>query len=153
MKTKVLKIIVKLYLYFIVFTLSFFSNAQTSGESKGFEPRSIDTTLNVTQKRTPTPLKLVQEKTSSSNSSYPITYSKKPGENQIILDKAFYQKELIRIDQHIKAIDNKCAYINSNPEEKIKAQESGWFEKMSSTRTRLTEEREITVQKINSLNK
>lgn len=40
-------------------------------------------------------------------------------------------------DQQIKAIQSKMEYVNNNPEEKKKAEESGWFDQMNQTIIRL----------------
>ena len=86
---------------FIALTLSSLAFAQTSKENKQYQERSIDTSRTVTQKSTPTKLTLEQENPAQNNNEYPITYSKKSGDAQIVLDKSYYEKELIRIDQHI----------------------------------------------------
>ena len=137
---------------FIALTLSSLAFAQTSKEIKQYQERSIDTSRTVTQKSTPTKLTLEQENPAQNNTEYPITYSKKSGEAQIVLDKSYYEKELIRIDQHIKAIDGKIAFVNSKPEEKSKALASGWFESMAANRSELIEDREATLKKIESFN-
>jgi hypothetical protein len=137
---------------FIALTLSSIAYAQTSKENKQYQERSIDTSRTVTQKSTPTKLTLEQENPAKNNNGYPITYSKKSGEAQIVLDKSYYEKELIRIDQHIKAIDTKIAYVNNIAEEKSKAQASGWFENMEANRSKLIEDRKATMEKIKSFN-
>ncbi len=137
---------------YIVLIFSSLANAQTSKDNKQFQERSIDTSRAVTQKSTPTKLTLEQQNPAQNNTEYPITYSKKSGEAQIVLDKSYYEKELIRIDQHIKAIDGKIAFVNSKPEEKSKALASGWFESMAANRSELIEDRETTLKKIESFN-
>jgi hypothetical protein len=135
---------------YIVLIFSSLANAQTPKDNKQFQERSIDTSRTVTQKSTPTKLTLEQQNPAQNNTEYPITYSKKSGEEQIVLDQLYYEKELIRIDQHIKAIDGKIAFVNSKPEEKSKAQASGWFENMTANRSKLIEDREATLKKIES---
>lgn len=137
---------------FIALTLSSLAFAQTSKENKQYQERSIDTSRTVTQKSTPTKLTLEQENPAQNNTEYPITYSKKSGEAQIVLDKSYYEKELIRIDQHIAAIDLKVSSIRSDQNEKEKAESQGWFDQMNSTREELKAERAQILVKIKSFN-
>ena len=137
---------------FIALTLSSIAYAQTSKENKQYQERSIDTSRTVTQKSTPTKLTLEQENPAKNTNGYPITYSKKSGEAQIVLDKSYYEKELIRIDQHIAAIDLKVSSISSDQNEKEKAESQGWFDQMNSTREELKAEREQILLKLKSFN-
>ena len=137
---------------FIALTLSSLAYAQTSKENKQYQERSIDTSRTVTQKSTPTKLTLDQENPAKNTNGYPITYSKKSGEAQIVLDKSYYEKELIRIDQHIAAIDLKVSSISSDQNEKEKAESQGWFDQMNSTREELKAERAQILVKIKSFN-
>ena len=137
---------------FIALTLSSLAFAQTSKEIKQYQERSIDTSRTVTQKSTPTKLTLEQENPAQNNTEYPITYSKKSGEAQIVLDKSYYEKELIRIDQHIAAIDIKISTVNSDQNENEKAQSQGWFDQITRTREELTAERAQILVKIKSFN-
>jgi hypothetical protein len=137
---------------FIALTLSSIAYAQTSKENKQYQERSIDTSRTVTQKSTPTKLTLDQENPAKNTNGYPITYSKKSGEAQIVLDKSYYEKELIRIDQHIAAIDLKVSSISSDQNEKEKAESQGWFDQMNSTREELKAERAQILVKIKSFN-
>ena len=137
---------------FIALTLSSIAYAQTSKENKQYQERSIDTSRTVTQKSTPTKLTLDQENPAKNTNGYPITYSKKSGEAQIVLDKSYYEKELIRIDQHIAAIDLKVSSISSDQNEKEKAESQGWFDQMNSTMEELKAERAQILVKIKSFN-
>lgn len=59
-----------------------------------------------------------------------VSITKKKGQSQVVHNKAFFESELVRIDNHINAINTKIAYVNQNEEERLKAIESGWFEDM-----------------------
>lgn len=65
-------------------------------------------------------------------------------------DKAYYQEKLAELDELVQAIDVKVDYVNSNPEERTKATENGWFRDMETTKERLRNERVELVRKIES---
>ncbi|MBC9811673.1 hypothetical protein H9Y05_04210 [Crocinitomicaceae bacterium CZZ-1] len=65
-------------------------------------------------------------------------------------DKAYYQEKLAELDELVQAIDVKVDYVNSNPEERAKATENGWFRDMETTKERLRNERVELVRKIES---
>lgn len=47
-----------------------------------------------------------------------------------VIDSASILKKIAIIDDHINAINIKTQHINSNPEEKIQAENAGWFTQM-----------------------
>lgn len=59
-----------------------------------------------------------------------VSITKKKGQPQVVHNKAYYEGELLRIDNHINAINAKIAAVNLDEVEKTKANESGWFEDM-----------------------
>lgn len=59
-----------------------------------------------------------------------VSITKKKGQPQVVHNKAYFEGELLRIDNHINAINAKIASVNLDEEEKAKAIESGWFEDM-----------------------
>ena len=82
------------------------------------------------------------KQSSSSGQDYPITISRKSGEDQIVHDEAYLIKKIDGIESHIQAIDKKVEYINSDPERKEKAESEGWFMQMSGTRSKLISEKQ-----------
>lgn len=74
-------------------------------------------------------------KKSSSNTT--TTISIRAGESQVIHNSAYYQSEIDKIDAQIASINTKISYVNSNPEEKEIAINSGWFEDMSNIKSQL----------------
>ena len=77
------------------------------------------------------------------------TISKRAGEPQVVHDENYYSLEIAKIDQHISAIEQKTAYINSIPEEKSLAENNGWFIQMANVKTQLMEKRKVLVTKLN----
>jgi hypothetical protein len=47
------------------------------------------------------------------------------------------QKKINQIDGHLQAIETKRAYILSSPEQTAIAEESGWFDSMTTTENQL----------------
>ena len=84
---------------------------------------------------------------------YPMTISKRVGEEQVVHDKEYLTKEISRIENHIKAIDIKVEGISSDSSKKIKAENDGWFEQMSKIKVSLTEEKIKLQQELKSFNK
>jgi hypothetical protein len=82
---------------------------------------------------------------------YPLTISKKKGQDQIVHDEIFLKKELERIDKHQKAIDTKITYISSDSLEKKKAENEGWFEQMAKIKASLEEEKKVIMKELDSL--
>ena len=41
------------------------------------------------------------------------------------------------IDNNLSTIDQKIAFVNGNPQEKLKAQLNGWFQQMDEIKTQL----------------
>lgn len=75
------------------------------------------------------------------------TYSIKAGEQQVLHDKNYYQQRVKTINNQIEAIEIKMEHIQSNPSEKEKAIQSGWFDEMKNTIQLLKEEKEEIVTK------
>lgn len=59
-----------------------------------------------------------------------VSITKKKGQPQVVHNKAYFEGELVRIDNHINAINAKIETVNQNEEERLSAIESGWFEDM-----------------------
>ena len=68
---------------------------------------------------------------------YPLTISKKAGEEQVVHDEQYLTKEIARVDNHIKAIDFKVENISSDPTKKSKAEQDGWFIQMNDIKVSL----------------
>lgn len=80
---------------------------------------------------------------------YPLTISKKAGEEQIIHDKEYLSKEITRINNHITAIDFKVENVSTDEKKKVKAEEDGWFEQMKVIRSSLVQERTKLEKELN----
>lgn len=96
-----------------------------------------------------------ENSTNSSNSSQvnqqsEQTYSVDRYGVQRTHDKTYYQEKLVELDELVQAINVKVDYVNSNPEERAKATENGWFQDMEVTKERLRNERVELTQKIES---
>lgn len=86
------------------------------------------------------------ENSSNSNSpSYPISYTVDASGNQETMDKAYYEKQLVGVNDLIEAIDYKVNFVKNNPEENAKALNSGWFEQMKRSRLN-AEKRKLEIQ-------
>ena len=92
----------------------------------------------------------LSDSTASTNSSksvvkepvrYPLTISKKAGEEQVIHDEEYLKKEISRINNHIKAIDFKVENVSSDETKKAKAESDGWFDQMKNTKVSLEQKR------------
>lgn len=92
----------------------------------------------------------LSDSTASKNSSksvvkepvrYPLTISKKAGEEQVVHDEEYLKKEISRINNHIKAIDFKVENVSSDETKKAKAQSDGWFDQMKNTKVSLEQKR------------
>jgi hypothetical protein len=80
---------------------------------------------------------------------YPITISKKAGEEQIVHDKEYLSKEITRINNHILAIDFKVENVSADEKKKVKAEEDGWFEQMKVIRSSLVQDRTKLEEELN----
>lgn len=49
------------------------------------------------------------------------------------------------IDQHLNSIQIKWDWIMNNPEEKVIAEQEGWFEKMTIVREELEEKKKLLI--------
>jgi hypothetical protein len=72
---------------------------------------------------------------------YPLTISKKMGEEQVVHDEEYLKKEISRINNHIKAIDFKVENVSSDETKKAKAESDGWFDQMKNTKVSLEQKR------------
>jgi hypothetical protein len=68
---------------------------------------------------------------------YPLTISKKAGEEQVVHDEEYLTKEIARVDNHIKAIDFKVENVSSDSSMKAKAEQDGWFKQMNDIKVSL----------------
>jgi len=100
--------------------------------------RQIDTSKTVTHRKA---LEQPQKIEQNQSQVYPITISKKAGEEQVVHDEIYIQNELSRINQHIAAIDHKVSVVSADPDKKAEAQSQGWFDQMSKSRASLEEEK------------
>jgi hypothetical protein len=112
--------------------------------------RQIDTTKTVSHRKSlEQPQKIEQNQTQT----YPITISKKAGEEQVVHDAAYIRNEITRIDQHIAAIDQKVSIVSSDPVKKSEAESQGWFDQMARTRASLVEEKKKLETELESFKK
>jgi hypothetical protein len=72
---------------------------------------------------------------------YPLTISKKAGEDQVVHDEEYLTKEIARVDNHIRAIDFKVENISSDPSKNAKAEQDGWFKQMNDIKASLQEKK------------
>lgn len=79
-----------------------------------------------------------------STQNYPITISIKKGEEQVVHDQNFYQSEIKRIDDHIKAIDDKIQWTIQNG-----IVDSEWLMDMERIKSELRKEKSEILQKLN----
>lgn len=77
------------------------------------------------------------------------TISVRVGEPQVIHNNAYYQREIDKIDAQVAAIDTKINSVNSNPEEKAIAIESGWFDDMERIKLGLENRKTELQRKLN----
>ena len=80
--------------------------------------------------------------------SQTTTISKKAGQAQVTHDEAYYHSEIIKINEHLDAINKKIEFVNNDPIEKSKATESGWFEDMGNIKRRLNSKKKIYEEKL-----
>lgn len=57
--------------------------------------------------------------------------------------------KIAAIESHIKAIDLKVAYVNSDQEQRERAEKMGWFEQMSRIKSELIEEKTSLSHQLN----
>jgi hypothetical protein len=80
-----------------------------------------------------------------------VTISKRAGETQRVHDAAYYVQEIAVIDNNLSAIDQKIAFVNGNPQEKLNAQSNGWFEQMEDIKTQLNTKKTDLQEKLAKL--
>jgi hypothetical protein len=83
---------------------------------------------------------------------YPLTISKKVGEEQVIHDEEYLTKEIARVERHIKAIDFKVESVSSDATMKAKAENDGWFDQMNKIKASLQEKKIKLEQELKSFN-
>ena len=103
------------------------------------------------QSPTPTTVEPQVNTTMAVSKSKTTTISKRAGEPQRVHDQAYYQEEIAKIDNHKTAIDQKIAHVNSNPQEKLKAESNGWFQHMEDIKTDLLAKKKILQEKLAKL--
>lgn len=79
-----------------------------------------------------------------------VTITKKKNQPQVIHNEEFFKTEILRIDNHIEAINSKISSVNSDQTSKSEAEASGWFDDMERIKSEL-EAQKIEVQE--TLNK
>jgi hypothetical protein len=89
--------------------------------------------------QSPTPMTIEPQAipTKVVSTSKTVTISKRAGEPQRVHDQAYYVQEIALIDNNLSAIDQKIAFVNGNPQEKLNAQSNGWFQQMEDIKTQL----------------
>lgn len=66
-----------------------------------------------------------------------VSISKRRNEPQVVHNKAYFENEIVRIDNHILAINAKIETLNNDPELKSKALDAGWFDDMEQIKNEL----------------
>lgn len=89
------------------------------------------------QSPTPTAVERKAIPTKMARKSNSVTISKRAGEPQRVHDAAYYVQEIAVIDNNLSAIDQKIAFVNGNPQEKLNAESNGWFQQMEDIKTQL----------------
>lgn len=86
-----------------------------------------------------------EERKPISTTTYPINSPESDSLKsvQIYIDSINY--EIMLIDQHLNSIQIKWDWIMNNPEEKVIAEQEGWFEKMTIVREELEEKKKLLI--------
>lgn len=69
--------------------------------------------------------------------SYPQTISVQQGNPQVVHDSVYYAQEIRRMEDQIKAIDQKVVAVQSNPDTDAEAKNNGWYDQMNATKQQL----------------
>jgi NAD/NADP transhydrogenase alpha subunit len=80
-----------------------------------------------------------------------VTISKRAGQPQQVHDAAYYQKEIVIIDDNLTAIDQKIVSVNNDPQEKQLAESQGWFDNMELIKQQLIAKKASLQQKLANL--
>ncbi|NRA11364.1 MAG: hypothetical protein HRT57_05340 [Crocinitomicaceae bacterium] len=99
----------------------------------------------------PTTVQPISTSTKVISKSKTVTISKRAGEPQRVHDAAYYQQEIAVIDNNLSAIDQKVAFVNGNPQEKLEAESNGWFQQMEGIKTQLNTKKTDLQEKLAKL--
>ena len=135
--------IIGLFLFFIVLINDLKAQEKSSS-------RSMDTSLTIIQKKS---VPVIDTKEAPVVQQYPITISKKAGEEQLVHDENYFRKEISRVQNHISAIDHKVSSVSADSLKKQKAEEEGWFDQMSKIRASLVQEQQRLESELEFLNR
>lgn len=91
-----------------------------------------------TTKQIPTVRKEIERTEVTQKETYPQTISVQQGNPQVVHDAAYYQAEITRMEDQIKAIDQKIIQVQSDPVSDAEAKKNGWYEQMSQTKEQLS---------------
>ena len=91
-----------------------------------------------TSKQIPTVRREIQRSEVTQKESYPQTISVQQGNPQVVHDAAFYQSEISRMEDQIKAIDQKVILVQSDPDADAEAKKNGWYDQMNLTKDQLS---------------
>lgn len=143
----------KLFLFSLVslFTSSAFGQ-EKQPQRGAITPKSE---LKATQ-TSPTPTQTISNSTTNTveetADSYPQTYTVDVSGEQVLMDKAYYQQQLVNVNYLIQSIDSKVEYIKSSPEEDAQAKASGWYQQMENNRKDAEAKKVELAKKIESFN-
>jgi hypothetical protein len=88
-------------------------------------------------KQVPTVRKEIERTEVTQKEAYPQTISVQQGNTQVVHDSAFYQAEITRLEDQIKAIDQKISQVQSDPVADAEAKKNGWYNQMNQTKQQL----------------
>jgi hypothetical protein len=91
-----------------------------------------------TTKQIPTVRKEIERTEVTQKETYPQTISVQQGTEQVVHDAAFYQAEITRLEEQMKAIDQKIIQVQSDPVSDVEAKKNGWYEQMILTKQQLS---------------
>jgi hypothetical protein len=88
-------------------------------------------------KETPIVRKEIKRTEVTKQESYPQTISVQLGSPQVVHDSAYYVLEIKRLEDQIKAIDQKVLVVQSDPNSDTEAKKNGWYDQMNATKQQL----------------
>ena len=94
-------------------------------------------------KQIPTVRKEIERSEVTQKETYPQTISVQQGSPQVVHDAAFYQAEIKRMEDQMKAIDQKIVQVQSDPVTDAEAKKNGWYEQMILTKQQLSDQCEM----------
>lgn len=112
------------------------------------ELKAIQTSPTPTNTISNTTINTVEE----TSSSYPQTYTVDAGGKQVLMDKSYYQQQLVNVNYLIQSIDSKVEYIKSSPEEDAQAKANGWYQQMEKNKKDAESKKIELAKKIESFN-